>query len=109
MAKRYKLTLDNIKNAVERCPYVACKGPFSEDYEIFESKDFLEWIEENLEDYGLKIYRKENEAFFRVEVIPSGQQEDFTEILVDFGINAAVILAVTAVIYAMVWMIGSIG
>ena len=73
MAKRYKLTLENVALAVEQCPYVACRGPYWDDYEIMPSKEFLAWVDENADHYGLNVYRKPDEAFFRVEVVPNDQ------------------------------------
>lgn len=109
MAKKYKLTLENIKSAVEKCPYVACKGPFSEDYEIFEAKEFMDWIADNIEDYGLKVYRRQNEVFFRVEITPKGQEVEFDkETFFDYALNAGAFIGVIGTIGAVVWLISSL-
>ena len=69
MAKKCSLSLENIAKDVETYPYVACREPYSEDYEIISSKEFLVWMNENeSENYKVKIYRRPDETFFRVEL-----------------------------------------
>ena len=110
MAKRYKLTLENVALAVEQCPYVACKGPYWDDYEIMPSKDFLTWVDENAEHYGLKVYRKPDEAFFRVEVVPNDQKVSLgTDFWVGLALNIAAISLAVFTITSVIKMVSAIG
>lgn len=78
MAKKYKLSLENIATAIEKCPYVACRGPYTEDYEIIPSQEFLTWIDENENaNYVIKVYRLPNETFFRVELHARNQKVEY--------------------------------
>ena len=109
MAKRYKLTLENVALAVEQCPYVACKGPYWDDYEIMPSKEFLTWVDENAEHYGLKVYRKPDEAFFRVEVVPNHQKVSLgMDFWISLCFNVVAISLVVLTVASVIKMITAI-
>lgn len=100
MEKKYKLTLENIARAVEQCPYVACRGPYWDEYEIMPSKEFLDWIHDNADNYGLKVYRRPGEMFFRVEVTPDEQRVEYG---VDFWLNIVKTLAFAGIAIAIIF------
>ena len=101
MAKRYKLSLENIAEAVEQCPFVACKGPYGEDYEIMPSQKFVDWADEHA-GYSLKVYRRPNEAFFRVDVMVPNQKVVYSA---DVYVEFALFLVALAALGVFAWTI----
>ena len=100
MEKKYKLTLENVTRAVVQCPYVACEGPYWDEYEIMPAKEFLDWVNNHFDNYKFKVYRNPGEMFFRVEVTPEEQRVEYGA---DFWLNIVETLAFAGIAIAIIF------
>lgn len=71
--------LDMLSEKVQQYPYIACKAWEEEEYEMLPSLCFLPWIEEHaiFAGHGLRVYKREEENFFRVEILDSLEDRVF--------------------------------